>query len=226
MHHNSEQTSAPLRLRVWGEHACFTRPEMKVERVSYDVMTPSAARGVLEAVFWKPQMRWFVERIDVLKPIRKASVRRNEVGARASVDNLLAAMAGRAARLGIDVEEERQQRAAVILREVDYLIHARIGLTERAGSDDPLAKYVEMFRRRAAAGQCFHRPCLGTREFAAEFALVETDAPAPIAETRDLGWMLYDIDYVRARPAPLFFPARLEAGSLAVPPPHSPELRQ
>src|SRR6516225_127722 len=125
-----------LAVRVWGELACFTR-EMKVERVSYDVMTPSAARGVLEAIFWKPQMRWFVERIDVLKPIRKVSVRRNEVGAKASVDNLLAAMAGRAARLGINVEEERQQRAAVILRDVDYLIHARIGLTERASSNDP-----------------------------------------------------------------------------------------
>jgi CRISPR-associated protein Cas5d len=222
MHHNS----APLWLRVWGEHACFSRPEMKVERVSYDVMTPSAARGVLEAIFWKPQMRWFVERIDVLKPIRKVSVRRNEVGAKASVDNLLAAMAGRAARLGINVEEERQQRAAVILRDVDYLIHARIGLTERASSNDPLAKYVEMFRRRAAAGQCFHRPCFGNREFAAEFALVEEDAPAPIADTRDLGRMLYDIDYAGARRTPLFFPARLEAGRLAVPPPHSPELRQ
>jgi CRISPR-associated protein Cas5d len=226
MYQYSERMSAPLRLRVWGEHACFTRPEMKVERVSYDVMTPSAARGVLEAVFWKPQMRWVVERIDVLKPILKASVRRNEVGARASVDNLLAAIAGRTARLGIDVEEERQQRAAIILREVDYLIHARVGLTERAGPSDPLAKYVEMFRRRASAGQCFHRPCLGTREFAAEFALVEADTPTPIAETRDLGWMLYDIDYAAARPMPLFFPARLEVGSLVVPPPRSPELRQ
>jgi CRISPR-associated protein Cas5d len=123
---------------------------MKVERVSYDVITPSAARGVLEAILWKPQMHWIVERIDVLKPIRKASVRRNEVGQKASVDNLTAAMAGRSARLGIDIEDARQQRAAVILREVDYLIHARIELTERSGPDDSVAKYVEMFRRRAA----------------------------------------------------------------------------
>src|SRR5467141_2545471 len=128
----SHQVSDTVRMRVWGEGACFTRAEMKVERVSYDVMTPSAARGVLEAVLWKPQMGWIVERIDVLKPVRKASVRRNEVGQKASVDNLMAAMAGRSARLGFDIEEARQQRAAVILRDVDYLIHARISLTGRA----------------------------------------------------------------------------------------------
>jgi CRISPR-associated protein Cas5d len=218
--------SVSVSLRVWGERACFTRPEMKVERVSYDVMTPSAARGVLEAVLWKPQMRWIIERIDVLKPVRRTSIRRNEVGQKASVDNLLSAMAGRSARLGIDIEEARQQRASVILRDVDYLVHARIGLTERAGSGDPVGKYVEMFRRRAAAGQCFHRPYLGTREFAAEISLVEADPPEPIADTRDLGWMLYDIDYSGPRPMPLFFEARLVAGSLAVPDPISPELRR
>jgi CRISPR-associated protein Cas5d len=199
---------------------------MKVERVSYDVMTPSAARGALEAILWKPQMRWIVERIDLLKPIRKASVRRNEVGQRTSVDNLLAAMSGRSARLGIDIEDARQQRAAVILRDVDYLVHARIGLTYRAGPDDSITKYVEMFRRRATAGQCFHRPYLGTREFAAEFALVEDEPPMPIADYRDLGWMLYDIDYSTAKPMPLFFEAKLEAGILAVPEPNSLELRR
>ena len=226
MNDTSRMISGPLCLRVWGERACFTRPEMKVERVSYDVITPSGARGVLEAVLWKPQMRWIVERIDVLKPVRKASVRRNEVGQKASVDNLMAAMTGRSARLGLDIEEARQQRAAVILRDVDYLIHARISLTVRASLDDSLAKYVEIFHRRAASGQCFHRPYLGTREFAAEFALVETDPPAPIADTRDLGWMLYDIDYSGAKPIPLFFEARLDAGALAVPEPNSPQLRR
>ena len=226
MNQTSKRISEPVCIRVWGEHACFTRPEMKVERVSYDVMTPSAARGVLEAILWRPQMRWILMRVDVLKPIRKASVRRNEVGQKASVDNLLAAVAGRAARLGIDIEDARQQRAAVILRDVDYLIYARIELTGRAGPDDPVAKYVEMFRRRALAGQCFHRPYLGTREFAAEFALVEHKPPAPIPDSRDLGWMLYDIDYSGPKPLPLFFEARLEAGILAVPHPNSPELRQ
>ena len=226
MNQTSKRRSEPVCIRVWGERACFTRPEMKVERVSYDVMTPSAARGVLEAILWKPQMCWFIERIDVLKPIRKASVRRNEVGHKASVDNLMAAMAGRSARLGIDIEEARQQRAALVLRDVDYLIHGRIELTDRAGADDPVAKYVEIFRRRALAGQCFHRPYLGTREFTAEFALVEKEFPAPIADDRDLGWMLYDIDYSSAKPMPLFFEARLVAGSLAVPKPNSPELRR
>jgi CRISPR-associated protein Cas5d len=199
---------------------------MKVERVSYDVMTPSAARGVLEAILWKPQMRWIVERIDVLKPIRKASVRRNEVGQKASVENLFSAMAGRAARLGIDIEDARQQRAAVILKDVKYLVHARIGLSERAGPEDTIEKYVQIFRRRAAAGQCFHRPYLGTREFAAEFVLVEGELPPPIADNRDLGWMLYDIDYSTAKPMPLFFEARLVAGSLQVPEPNSRELRR
>jgi CRISPR-associated protein Cas5d len=206
---------------------------MKVERVSYDVMTPSAARGVLEAVLWKPQMRWIVERIDVLKPIRKASVRRNEVGVegvghKISVANVLAALAGRSVQLGINADDEnaRQQRASIILRDVDYLIHARIALTERAGSDDPLPKYVEVFRRRAAAGQCFHRPYLGTREFSAEFVLAAGEFPAPIADDRDLGWMLYDIDYSGPKPVSLFFEARLVAGSLAVPEPNSQELRR
>jgi CRISPR-associated protein Cas5d len=199
---------------------------MKVERVSYDVMTPSAARGVLEAVLWKPQMRWVIERIDVLRPIRKASVRRNEVGQKASVDNLMAAIAGRSARLGLDIEEARQQRAAVILRDVEYLVHARIGLSDRASADERVAKYFEMFRRRAASGQCFHRPYLGTREFAAEFALVKGESPPPIADDRDLGWILYDIDYSGAKPVPLFFEARLQAGSVAVPAPESLELRR
>jgi CRISPR-associated protein Cas5d len=222
----SKPISEPLRTRVWGERACFTRPEMKVERVTYDVMTPSAARGVLEAILWKPEMRWIIERIDVLKPIRKASVRRNELGQKASVDNLMAAISGRPARLGIDIEEARQQRAAVILRDVEYLVHARIGLSDRAGADEPVAKYFEMFRRQAASGQCFHRPYLGTREFAAEFALVEGESPAPIADDTDLGWMLYDIDYSGAKPVALFFKARLQAGTVAVPAPESPELRR
>jgi CRISPR-associated protein Cas5d len=229
----SARTSDAVHLRVWGERACFTRPEMKVERVSYDAMTPSAARGVLEAVLWKPQMRWIVQRIEVLKPIRRASVRRNEVGAegvghKISVDNVLTAMAGRSIALGIDSDDEtvRQQRASVILRDVDYLIHARIRLADRAGRDDTLAKFIEMFRRRAAAGQCFHRPYLGTREFAAEFALADADPPKPISDDRELGWMLYDIDYGQLKPTALFFEARLRAGVLSVPEPNSAELRR
>lgn len=213
--------SETLRLRVWGPRACFTRPETKVERVSYDVMTPSAARGILEAVLWRPEMRWIVERIDVLKPIRWASVRRNEVGAKASIDGLMSATAGRPAALGIDIEDERQQRAAIILRDVAYIVHARIALTSRAGSADTIMKYVEMFRRRAHAGQCFQRPYLGTREFAAEFALAEGNETRPSGEDRSLGRMLLDVDYETTPPKPIFFDAQLKSGSMLI-----PEIRQ
>lgn len=208
--------SMPLRLRVWGDSALFTRPEMKVERVSYDILTPSAARGILEAVFWKPEMRWRVERIDVLKPIRFQTVRRNEVGTKATNPH------------GIDAEDHRQQRASVILRDVDYVITARIALTAKAPAGETVTKYVEMFRRRARSGQCFHRPCLGTREFAADFALVDDGdtLPPAIADSPDLGWMLLDIDYDGKSPVPLFFKARLDQGSLAVPAPDSPEVRR
>lgn len=221
-------TSPPLRLRVWGERACFTRPEMKVERVSYHVMTPSAARGILDAIMWRPEMRWRIERIDILKPIRWDAVRRNEVSHRVPISNLVTVMNGGSAVLGLDIEKVRQQRAAMILRDVDYVIHARIELTLKAGSDDTLTKYAEMFRRRAEAGQCFHRPYLGTREFAANFALITDGAqtPTPIAESLDLGWMLHDIDYSREMPVPLFFAARLEAGSLRVPALDSEEVRR
>ena len=224
--HATESTSPSLCLRVRGERACFSRPEMKVERVSYDVMTPSAARGVLEAIMWKPQMRWLVERIDVLAPIRKDRVRRNEVGEVASMANLKQVMKGKPASLGIDIEDARQQRAALILRDVDYLIHCRIALTEKAESNDSLTKYTEMFRRRATAGQCFHRPYLGTREFACDFELLANGESPVVAEpeTRDLGWMLYDIDYSGTEPTPLFFEACLKNGSLFVPTPDSPEV--
>lgn len=219
--------SPPLRLRVWGERACFTRPEMKVERVSYDVMTPSAARGTLEAILWKPQMRWIVERIDVLKPVRRDSVRRNEVSEVVSIAKVKKAMNRVPVALGIDVTATRQQRAALILRDVAYVIHARIALTGKAGPGDSLTKYVEMFKRRAGAGQCFHRPYLGTREFAADFDLLADDeTPTPIAENIPLGWMLLDIDYMGAEPTPLFFDARLANGSLAVPDPRSEEVRR
>lgn len=209
--------SRPFRLRVWGQNACFTRPEMKVERVSYDVMTPSAARGVLEAILWKPAMRWVVDRIDVLKPIRWESVRRNEVGT---------TMSPRSPCLFI--EDQRQQRAGLFLRDVDYVIHACFEVTDRAGPDDNPTKFQEMFLRRAGNGQCFHRPYLGCREFAADFAPITNSEPlpAPIGETRDLGFMLYDLDFSGTTPMPLWFRARLENGSIRIPAPDSPEVRR
>lgn len=220
--------SRPFRLRVTGERACFTRPECKAERLSYEVMTPSAARGVLEAILWKPGMRWLVERIEVLSPIRWDAVRRNEVWDKASVSILRQAMTGGDVHPGIVIEDSRQQRAATILRDVDYIIHARIALTEKAGASDNLPKFVEMFRRRASNGQCFQRPYLGTREFAADFQLLEEEAkpPAPLTESPQFGWMLLDIDYSGPKPVPLFFEAKLTNGIMDVPALDSPEVRR
>jgi CRISPR-associated protein Cas5d len=208
--------SRTFSLKVWGENACFTRPEMKVERVSYDVMTPSAARGILEAILWKPAIRWHVTRIDVLNPIRWASVRRNEVGA---------VMSPRSN--GLFVEEQRQQRAGLFLRDVAYTIHAFFELTEKAGADDSIRKFQEMFPRRAQKGQCFHRPYLGCREFAAYFELCSTlPEPESIDESRDLGFMLYDIDFSGTEPTPLWFRAKLQKGRIPIPPEDSPEVRR
>lgn len=208
------------RLHVWGTWACFTRPEMKVERVSYDVMTPSAARGILEAIHWKPAIRWVIDRIRVLKPIRFESIRRNEVGHKASVANAERAMrAGRLDGLHLLVDEDRQQRAATVLRDVAYVIEAHFEMTARAGPDDNPAKHLDTFNRRARRGQCFHQPCLGCREFPASFALIEPGEPLPspaLAETRDLGWMLLDIDYANGNSS-RFFQARMVDGVIEVP---------
>jgi CRISPR-associated protein Cas5d len=206
-------------LRAWGDYACFTRPEMKVERVSYDVITPSAARGVLEAILWKPQIVWRVTRIDVLKPIRWISVRRNEVASVISTDNVKTAMNRSKGTLGLYADEDRQQRAALLLRDVDYLIHAQFELTEQADSGDTVAKYAAMFRRRAEKGQCFNQPYLGCREFSAAFGWVDPSGawPEPIAESRDLGWMLYDLEYRKSEPIPCFFRAQLDNGAVRVP---------
>lgn len=211
-----------VRLHVWGERACFTRPEMKVERVSYDIMTPSAARGILEAVHWKPAILWVVDRIHVLNPIRFQSFRRNEVGAKASAVLAERAMrAGSLAGLGLVVEEQRQQRAATLLVDVAYVIEAHFELAAKATPEDTAAKHIAMFNRRAAAGQCFHRPCLGTREFAADFAPIPEGGPLPESRLpadqrdRDLGWMLHDIDHA-AGGVSRFFRARLTDGVLDV----------
>ncbi len=210
--------SDPFRLMVSGEYACFTRPEMKVERVSYDVMTPSAARGILEAILWKPAISWQILQIDVLKPIQWFSIRRNEVASIVSAKNAISAMKKGRGSLGIyvDVGKERQQRAALILRDVQYIIHACFEMTERAGPEDSVAKFEQMFLRRASKGQCFHRPYLGCREFPADFNLLKKgeNAPSPIDEDRELGWMLFDMDYTKKPPVPSFFRARLEKGVL------------
>jgi CRISPR-associated protein Cas5d len=217
-----------IRLLVSGKWALFTRPELKVERVSYDVMTPSAARGILEAIHWKPAIQWIVDEIWVLKPIRFQSIRRNEVGAKASARAISASMkTGEIGNLTLVIEDNRQQRASTVLTNVAYVISAHFALTPKAGPDDTDGKHLDIFNRRARKGQCFHQPCLGTREFPAHFELIEPGEPLlpAIDESRDLGFMLFDIDHAGDRGS-LFFRARLENGVLRVPPPGSPEVRR
>jgi CRISPR-associated protein Cas5d len=225
-----------VNLRVSGDYACFTRPEMKVERVSYDVMTPSAARGILEAIHWKPTIKWIVEEIRVLKPIRFQSIRRNEVGAKAPVGAIRKAMTSNdLTDLNLVIEDNRQQRAATVLADVAYVISARFELTGKADDSDNPGKHLDTFNRRARKGQCFHQPCLGTREFSARFELIEpgVSLPAPEKESadlgfgvpRDLGFMLYDIDHAGDRSS-LFFRAILDRGLMRVPAPDSPEIRR
>lgn len=209
-----------IRLKVAGQHACFTRPEMKVERVSYEVITPSAARGILEAIHWKPAIRWVIDAIHVLKPIRFQSIRRNEIGHKISISKVRNAMKTENVEgLRVLIDKDRQQRAASVLADVAYVIEAHFDLTEKAGPDDNEGKHLDIFNRRAAKGQCFHQPCLGTREFPAHFELLPNDEATPpaIQESRDLGLMLWDIDHqAEGRPS-LFFPAKLENGVMRIP---------
>jgi CRISPR-associated protein Cas5, subtype I-C/DVULG len=228
-----------IRLLVWGQHALFTRPELKVERVSYDVMTPSAARGILEAIHWKPSIRWVIDRIHVLEPIKFQSIRRNEVGHKAPVGTLKSAMKrGDLGGVQLLVDEDRQQRASTVLVAPRYVIEAHFVLTPRADASDSEGKHLDIFNRRAARGQCFNQPCLGTREFAAHFELIAPDAPLPTrtpeAETadlgfgapRDLGYMLWDIDHAAPGRPSLLFRATLRDGVMEVPPPGSPEVKR
>ena len=218
-----------IRLHVSGARACFTRPELKVERVSYDVMTPSAARGILEAIHWKPAIRWVVDRILVLRPIRFQTLRRNEVGAKAKTPSRMQMAEGRLDGLGLRAEHDRQQRAAMILTDVAYVIEAHFTMTAKAGAEDNEGKHLDIFNRRAARGQCFHQPCLGMREFPAAFELIPPGAAAPgpaerspdlgFGAPRDLGLMLWDIDHQRG--GSMFFRARLEEGAMDVPAPGS-----
>ena len=222
-----KNTSEPFRLLVWGRNACFTRPEMKVERVSYNIMTPSAARGILEAILWKPAIRWRVTEIDLLNPIRWESVRRNEVGEVVRTGTVKTAMKRGQGNLGMYIEKERQQRAGLFLRDVKYIIHAFFEMTEDAGGDDNVIKFQEMILRRVQKGQCFHRPYLGCREFAAHFNLIKKPDSLPelLDETRNLGWMLLDMDYSKKEPAACFFQAKLEKGRLMIPLLESQEVR-
>lgn len=213
-------SSRRFALEVRGDWACFTRPEMKVERVSYDVITPSAARAVFEAILWKPALRWRLRRIEVLAPIRWTNLRRNEVASVVSSTNVQRAMKQGAGDLALYVDDDRQQRAALLLRDVAYRLHADLSVLPGRDDPEPPAKFFEMFERRARKGQCVNQPYLGCREFAARWRLVDDPAagPPPIAETRDLGWMLHDLDFGNpADPQPRFFRAQMTAGAIEVP---------
>lgn len=203
--------SPTFRVRVSGPYACFTRPEFKTERVSYEVMTPSAARGVLEAILWKPAIRWHVERIQVLSPIRFEAIRRNEVNSKASLRGDTGAYFA---------DEDRAQRNTLMLKDVDYVVEAHFTMTDRAGSEDTIRKFIEMFERRLSRGQCFHTPYLGCREFAADFRPAPEDVAVPgeLAADRDLGLMLHDLTFsADGKATPHFFQARLRQGVLEVP---------
>lgn len=239
--------SKGVKLHVWGDYALFTRPEMKVERVSYEVMTPSAARNILTAIYWKPQIRWVVDYIHILKPIAFTSVRRNEVASKA-VTPSAAVMRGEeetVLALYSDDERQRQQRASLVLRNVDYIIEAHFDVVERTleagGPDMPeevcAAKHISMFTRRASSGQAFHQPYLGCREFPAHFALIAEDDPLPSCElpedqrNKDFGWMFHDFIYREDKKGkiiesnkgrkltaePRFFHAKAENGVIRVP---------
>ena len=203
-----------VKLKVWGDYACFTRPEMKVERVSYDVMTPSAARGILEAIYWKPTISWMINQIHVLNPIQFDNIRRNELSGKIPFRNVTVAMKDGRSPIEVFIEEDRQQRAAMVLRDVAYIIEAHFEFT--GGEDNNPAKHKEIFERRAAKGQCFHRPYLGCREFPAHFEPVVEVPPSAHRGEKDLGWMLRDIDFEKGMEA-RFFRAIMRDGTIEIP---------
>ena len=208
------RSHSQLEVKLWGDYACFTRPDMKVERVTYPVMTPSAARGALEAIFWKPQVVWRVEEIHVLRPIKYASILRNEINNRQSDRTARSWAKGGG---GYDAAASREQRHTLALRDVAYVVRAQLTLQEGVG--DNIAKYRDQFRRRVATGRCFATPYLGCREFSASFGEPVPDT-RPINHSEDLGLMLLDIEYGlddSGRGTPQFFHARLDRGVLHVP---------
>jgi len=228
-------------LEISGDYALFSRPEMKVERVSYDVITPSAARGILEAIYWKPQIRWVIDCIHVLNPIRFTNVRRNEIDTKIPIkgrSGVGAAMISGKGDLGIAVDEHRQQRASLLLRDVRYLIEAHFEILDRrldkdsaqVSENDAARKHLDMFNRRARSGQVFHHPYLGCREFPARFRLIENGGTKPkphesLSGERDLGFMLHDIEFEQDldtkrvnSTTPHFFRVKMKDGVIDVPP--------
>ena len=216
-----------VKVEVWGDYACFSRPEMKVERVSYDVMTPSAARGLLEAVYWHPGLKWVVNRIYVRNPIRFTNIRRNEVKDTVNAKRVNSVMTTGKGELYLATPESIQQRAAMVLRDVRYVIEAHFEMTEKAAPGDNPGKFQDIMRRRLERGQFFHQPCFGVREFPANFKACTELPPCPeeLLGEKDLGWMLLDMDYSDPENiTPHFFRAVLKDGVLEVPPFDSQEV--
>lgn len=209
-----------VRVEVWGDYACFSRPEMKVERVSYDVMTPSAARGLLEAIYWHPGLRWRIDRIHVCAPIRFTNLRRNEVKSTISARTARTVMERGKGELYLATSEDIQQRAALLLRDVRYVIEAHFDMTDEAAPGDNPGKFQDIVKRRLERGQFYHQPCFGCREFPAQFKPCQELPPCPeeLKGERDLGYMLWDMDYTDPENiTPLFFRGRLKDGVLHVP---------
>lgn len=209
--------SQGIQVEVWGDYALFTRPELKVERVSYDVMTPSAARGLIEAIYWHPGLRWHIDRIRVMNPIAFTNIRRNEVKDKILASNVRAAMTGGDKPLALYTKESIQQRASMVLTNVRYVIDAHFTITDKAAPTDNEGKFIDIARRRLARGQCYHQPCFGCREFPAHFRPWPGGPVPTIPDSRPLGLMLYDMDYADPRNIqPMFFMAELKDGVLEV----------
>ena len=216
-----------ISVEVWGEYALFSRPELKTERVSYDVMTPSAARGLLDAIMWHPGLKWVVDSIHVCAPIRFTNIRRNEVKDTVSARKAQSVME-KGGELYLATPESIQQRAAMVLRDVHYVINAHFEMTQRASPTDNPGKFQEMMRRRVEKGQFYHQPCFGVREFPAHFKPCTQLPPCPeeLKGEKDLGWMLLDMDYSDPENiTPHFFRATLRDGVLEVPPMYAEEVR-
>lgn len=207
-----------VKIRVWGDYALFSRTDLKVERCSYDVMTPSAARGILEAIYWHPGLRWVIDRIYVKKPIRFTSVRRNEVKSKISAANVMQVYNGGKKPLYISTKEDIVQRASRLLCDVEYVIEAHFEMTEQANDSDNPGKFKDIIMRRLRRGECFHTPYFGCREFPVRFCLCDEEVVTTAyeeVEEKDLGLMLFDLDYRdRNHIQPLFFRAVLRRGVL------------
>ncbi|SCI09954.1 CRISPR-associated protein Cas5%2C subtype I-C/DVULG [uncultured Blautia sp.] len=209
-----------VKVRVWGDYALFSRPEMKVERCSYDVITPSAARGILEAIYWHPGMKWCIDKIYVKKPVKFTSVRRNEVKSKVSASKALEAYNGGKKLLYLSSKEEIVQRASLLLSDVEYVIEAHFEMTEKANETDNPGKFKDIIMRRLKRGECYHMPYFGCREFPANFELCkeeEIHTAYDDVEEKDFGFMLYDIDYSdKENLSPMFFRAIMKQGIIDV----------